>query len=115
MDFSADLIDERVWLGSLDSSWNTVALYHMHITHILTLLEPEIEIENNVEVVRKHIAVADAETTDLLAQFESCYEFIDQALSSDPKNNVLIHCHAGKTSSLCMTFNGSYLSLRCFS
>ena len=115
MDFSADLIDERVWLGSLDSMQNTMALDYLHITHILTLLDQEIEIDidKNSKIVRKRITVADADTTDLLAEFESCYEFIDRALSSNPENQVLIHCHAGKTSSLCVTFNGSSLAQVC--
>lgn len=115
MDFSADLIDERVWLGSLDSMQDTKALDYLHITHILTLLDEQIQIEidKDSEIVRKRLAVADAETTDLLAEFESCYEFIDRALSSNPENNVLIHCHAGRTSPLCVTFNGSSLIQVC--
>ena len=100
MDFSADLIDDRLWLGSLAAMENTVALENLHITHILSLIESDLPIGSNDKFVRKHIRVEDTETTDLLAEFESCYEFIDKALSESPDNNVLLHCMAGLSSSI---------------
>jgi protein-tyrosine phosphatase len=35
----------------------------------------------------------DFHSADLMGEFESCYQFIDQAVSKN--QNVLIHCHAG--------------------
>jgi len=35
----------------------------------------------------------DFQTADLIGEFESCYQFIDQAVQEN--QNVLIHCHAG--------------------
>jgi hypothetical protein len=95
MEFSADLIDDRVWLGSLAAMENTIALNSLHITHILSLINSDLPIDTNDNFVRKHIRVEDMETTDLLIEFESCYDFIDKALSEDPNNNVLIQCLAG--------------------
>jgi dual specificity phosphatase 12 len=95
MDFSADLIDDRVWLGSLDSAENTIALDSLHITHILSVIESKLPIKDNESLIRKHIAVQDIETTNLLTEFDACYDFIDKALSENPDNNVLIHCLAG--------------------
>jgi protein-tyrosine phosphatase len=95
MEFSADLIDDRVWLGSLAAMQNKIALDSLNITQILSLLGSELEIDENDNRIRKHIRVEDEETTDLLVEFDSCYHFIDKALSADPNNNVLIHCLAG--------------------
>jgi atypical dual specificity phosphatase len=95
MELSADLIDDRVWLGSLAAMQNTMALNSLHITHILSLIDCELPIDKNDSFIRKHIRVEDIETTDLLIEFDSCYDFIDKALSDDPTNNVLIHCLAG--------------------
>lgn len=96
MEFSADLIDDRVWLGSLAAMENTMALDSLHITHILSVINSDLSIDSKDSLKRKHIRVEDIETTDLLIEFDSCYNFIDQALSEDPNNNVLIHCLAGQ-------------------
>ncbi len=95
MEFSADLIDDRIWLGSLAAMENTMALDNLHITHILSLINYDLPIGTNDNFIRKHIRVEDLETTDLLIEFDSCYDFIDKALSENLNNNVLIHCLAG--------------------
>ena len=97
MEFDAALIDERVWLGSLEAMKHTAALAGLHITHIVTLLESDLELEANDAFARKHIRVEDNQTTDLLVEFDACYNFIEGALSADPTNNVLIHCQAGSS------------------
>jgi predicted protein tyrosine phosphatase len=95
MELSADLIDDRVWLGSLAAMENTMALDTLHITHILSLINSDLSIGINDNFIRKHVHVEDLETTDLLIEFDSCYDFIDKALSENSNNNVLIHCLAG--------------------
>lgn len=95
MDFSADLIDKRVWLGSIAAMENTVALQTLHITHILSVIDEDLLINGDIGIVHKHIRVEDVEITDLLVYFDECYDFIDKALSEKPDNNVLIHCLAG--------------------
>jgi len=109
MEFSADLIDDRVWLGSFAAMENTIALDSLHITHILSLINSDLPIDTNDTFIRKHIRVEDMETTDLLVEFDSCYDFIDKALSENPANNVLIHCLAGLSSNLFCTFSSSSL------
>jgi protein-tyrosine phosphatase len=46
--------------------------------------------------IRKHVHAYDFHTADLIGEFESCYEFIDQAVGKN--ENILIHCHAGISS-----------------
>ena len=95
MEFSADLIDERVWLGNIDAAENLQSLRTLHITHIVSLIR-EVDFEPIEGIARLHIRVDDVETTDLLSIFDQCYVFIGQALSKHPENNVLIHCQAGE-------------------
>lgn len=95
MEFSADLIDEHVWLGSIDATEDKTILEKLNITHILSIIDWELEINENDRFIRKHIKVDDIESTDLLSEFNSCYDFIAKALADNSNNNVLIHCAAG--------------------
>lgn len=95
MEFSADLIDDRVWLGDFDAMANTVALDRLNITHILSVINSNLATDANDKYIRKHIRVEDVETTDLLVEFDACYDFISNALAENETNNVLIHCLAG--------------------
>ncbi|UJR33841.1 hypothetical protein I4U23_021264 [Adineta vaga] len=95
MEFNADLIDDRIWLGSFAAMQNTIALDSLHITHILSLIESDLPIDSNDNYIRKHIRVEDIETTDLLTEFDACYDFILNALTENSTNNVLIHCLVG--------------------
>lgn len=95
MQFSADLIDERLWLGNLDAAENLNALKNLHITHVVSVIR-EVEFQPINEISRLHFRVEDVETTDLLSIFDQCADFIDRALTENRQNNVLIHCQAGK-------------------
>lgn len=111
MEFSADLIDHRLWLGNLDAAENFSALNDLGITHIVSIVE-EIEFKEQPNIARLHIRLGDVETSDLLAIFDRCYEFIARALSVNETNQVLIHCQAGSI------FMASFIIssvFRCFS
>ncbi|CAF0731919.1 unnamed protein product [Adineta ricciae] len=95
--FSADKIDDHLWLGDIDSSENHQALDDLQITHILTVLDFCPEHDQAAKRIRKHVHAYDFHTADLIGEFESCYQFIDQAVNND--QNVLIHCHAGMSRS----------------
>jgi dual specificity phosphatase 12 len=91
--FTADKIDDHIWLGDIDSSENHEALDDLNITHILTVLDFDPERLQGDCRIRKHVRAYDLHTADLIGEFESCYQFIDQAVRKN--QNVLIHCHAG--------------------
>lgn len=67
----------------------------LKITHILTVLDFEPKRSENDRRIRKHIRAYDFHTADLIGEFESCYQFIEKAVEKN--ENVLIHCHAGRT------------------
>ncbi|CAF1356388.1 unnamed protein product, partial [Didymodactylos carnosus] len=103
--FSAALIDDKVWLGDILSSKNKSALDALNITHILSVLGWKPKYDKIDKRIRKYVIAADDDTTDLLPEFEPCYEFIDQAVKNNC--NVLIHCQAGISRSA--TIAASYL------
>ena len=70
-----------------------MALDALKITHILTVLDFEPKCAEDDRRIRKHVRAYDFHTTDLIGEFESCYQFIDEAVRK--RENVLIHCHAG--------------------
>lgn len=92
--FSADKIDDHLWLGDIDSSTNDEALDSLNITHILTVLDYDPKRRENDRRVRKHVHAYDFHSADLIGEFEACYQFIEQARAKN--ENVLIHCHAGR-------------------
>ena len=91
--FTADKIDEHIWLGDIDSAENHQVLDALNITHILSILDFDPQCSRNDGRIRKHIYAYDYHTFDLIDEFESCYQFIDQAVRNH--QNILIHCHAG--------------------
>lgn len=105
--FSADQIDDHIWLGDIDSSGNESALNALNITHILTVLHYDPDRPKNDRRTRKHVYAYDFHTTDLIGEFESCYRFIEQAVEKN--ENVLIHCHAGKSNEINTSMNQSFL------
>ncbi|CAF0845718.1 unnamed protein product [Rotaria sordida] len=95
--FTADKIDDHIWLGDIDSSKNHEALDALNITHILTVLDFDPKCSQEDRRIRKHVHAYDMHTVDLIGEFESCYQFIDEAVRNN--QNVLIHCHAGMSRS----------------
>lgn len=95
--FTADLIDKHLWLGDIDSAENHQALDALNITHILTVLDYEPTRQPDDRRIRKYVQACDLHTVDLSEEFESCFQFIEEAIAK--KQNVLIHCHAGKLES----------------
>ena len=93
--FSADKIDDHVWLGDIDSSENHEALDTLNITHILTVLHFDPELPKDDRRIRKHVRAYDFHTADLIGEFESCYQFIDKAVRNNEKCSDSLSCRFG--------------------
>lgn len=96
MEFSADLVDNRLWLGSIESISQNIALKQLGITHVLSLIECDVQVDDKT-IVHKRISIEDLVHTDLLVIFDMCSRFIDDGLRTNPNSNVLVHCQAGKS------------------
>ncbi|GAU12002.1 hypothetical protein TSUD_196260 [Trifolium subterraneum] len=108
-------IDEGLFLGSVGSAANKVALKNVNVTHILTVagkiapahpadfvykvIDVRALIFNNVALAEilsvLDTAVADKEETNLRQYFNECFDFIDEAKRYG--GNVLVHCYAGRS------------------
>ncbi|CAI8585003.1 unnamed protein product [Vicia faba] len=90
-------IDEGLFLGSIGSAGNKVALKNVNVTHILTVAG-KLAPAHPGDFVYKVIDVADKEDTNLKQYFNECFEFIDEAKKKG--GHVLVHCYAGKSRSV---------------
>ncbi|CAF0726492.1 unnamed protein product [Didymodactylos carnosus] len=91
--FSADCVDDHVWLGDLEAAENTFMLDKLNITHILTILDYKPVYNKDDKRIRLYIEAEDIGSYDLLSSFETCYHFIENAVQNN--HNILIHCQAG--------------------
>ncbi|XP_058759727.1 dual specificity protein phosphatase 1 isoform X2 [Vicia villosa] len=90
-------IDEGLFLGSIGSARNKVALKNVNVTHILTVAGKHAPAHPG-DFVYKVIDAADKEDTNLKQYFNECFEFIDEAKKNG--GYVLVHCFAGRSRSV---------------
>jgi len=92
----ADEILSRLFLGSIKSALNVVALVKQNITHILTIhdsLNPTYP--NHFEYM--WIQADDYETVNIIQHFEKVIQFIEEGRQ---KGGILVHCQAGVSRSV---------------
>eukprot|EP01105_Mastigella_eilhardi_P008653 TRINITY_DN208_c3_g1_i1.p1 TRINITY_DN208_c3_g1~~TRINITY_DN208_c3_g1_i1.p1 ORF type:complete len:591 (+),score=113.36 TRINITY_DN208_c3_g1_i1:100-1773(+) len=93
-DHSANEILPNLYLGSFQSARNKHKLQALGVTHILTVMRAEFLTSLYPEHFKYHvIPVDDVESTYLLAHFDECHKFIDEA--RDNNTGVLVHCGVG--------------------
>lgn len=94
--FTANKIDDRIWLGDISSAQDIQALDLLKITHVLSVMnfQPIGFVDDRRS--RKHIHAYDSPSANLIDHFDEAFAFIDKALAEG--SNVLIHCLAGSTS-----------------
>ncbi|KAK7361902.1 hypothetical protein VNO77_03993 [Canavalia gladiata] len=90
-------IDKHLFLGSIGTATDKVALNKVNITHILTVAD-KLPPAFPAEFVYKVIAVADRDDVDLKQYFKECFGFINGAKRHG--GNVLVHCFAGRSRSV---------------
>ncbi|KAJ0406728.1 hypothetical protein P43SY_004553 [Pythium insidiosum] len=89
----------RIFLGSFGAANNLVALKAAGITHIVCV-SPTLSLVFPEQFSYLRLAVADTPDASIAHEFDSCLEFIDSALASDPRNAVLVHCFVGRSRSV---------------
>lgn len=96
-DFEADEILPGVFLGSINSSYDLDVLKSKGITHIISVIlgyDPAYPNDFKYLIIN----ALDNENNNLSDVFESCNNFINNALFED-NGKVLIHCMAGRSRS----------------
>lgn len=91
------LIDENVYLGSIDDAKNASLLQQAGITSLLTIDVEELPIDIVKKYDTKFIELEDTETANLLDLLDGGLEFVNKKCES---GKVLVHCHAGVSRSV---------------
>ncbi|KAK9447130.1 protein-tyrosine phosphatase-like protein [Limtongia smithiae] len=85
--------DTTIYLGSLFALRGRQSLQDAGITHILSVLQDDIEPKLAEGFTHMHVQLQDDEDEDILKHFDKCHEFIRSGLESG--GAVLVHCVAG--------------------
>lgn len=84
----------RLWLASYMGTQNETKLRELGITHILSLYR-----NPNQKRVKgcqyQDVEIEDVDHADILRHFPACLKFIEDTLSEDKKNQILVHCAQG--------------------
>lgn len=98
-EFTASKINERIYLGDLSSALNKEELKKQGITHILSIINGAYEKDPD-DFKYKIIAINDDPWVNIAKYFPVTNEFIENALSENPNNKILIHCKKGVSRSV---------------
>jgi dual specificity phosphatase 12 len=95
MEMNAQMIIDRLWLGSIDSTYDSCQLEYMKITHVLTVMEDIHTTRSMVERMVKihHIPIGDHVNAPICTYFIEAIKFIQEALENG--GSVYVHCYAG--------------------
>jgi len=89
-------ITRRLYLSGYRPVSNPEELKRLGITHILSVLNMDLDIPSCIPQHRKlHIRVDDRSDEDISAHFDAAVKFINTALAENDANRVLVHCLMG--------------------
>lgn len=93
-----DLIIPNLYLGDISAAHDVEKLKSLNITHVLTIEDNSLDSSVYKKFDKyKFKKLADHQFSDILAVFEECLTFIDEAIKEG--NNILVHCFAGMSRS----------------
>ncbi|EPT02983.1 phosphatases II, partial [Fomitopsis schrenkii] len=95
----ASLIIPRLYLSNLFTARDGIQLKHLGITHVLSVMEEEPKVPQDMGLQTLHVPIRDEVGADLLAYLEDTTEWIKVALTENDTNKVLVHCLVGMSRS----------------
>lgn len=99
--------DFRLYIGGKVDAENEKNTNCLGITHIVRAKGP-LDTDDQFDKFKLfHIVVEDKESEKVIGYFDSCADFIENALKENDTNKVLVHCGGGK--SRATTFTIAYL------
>jgi dual specificity MAP kinase phosphatase len=102
-DLPHDILDGRLFLGSFNQSEKYELVSNLKITHILNITFECCNCHEDKGVKYLKISILDEPDKNIHEFFRQAYDFINEALSEDSNNKVLIHCALGKSRSATIT------------
>ena len=85
------LIQDRLYLGNMNSANNSGMLRRLRITHVLTICPMRPNQERGLKYL--HVSIEDTPSARISQQFSRCIRFIHEVLTGG--GVLLVHCHAG--------------------
>lgn len=86
----ASLIIPRLYLSNLFTARDGIQLKHLGITHVLSVMEEEPKVPQDMGLQTLHVPIRDEVGADLLAYLEDTTEWIKVALTENDTNKVLV-------------------------
>ena len=86
----ASLVVPRLYLSNLFTARDGTQLKHLGITHVLSVMEEDPKVPQDMELRTLHIPIRDEVGADLLMHLEETTEWIKAALAENDTNKVLV-------------------------
>jgi protein-tyrosine phosphatase len=100
-----DEVYPRLYMSGWEANANREHMIKMGITHVVQCTG--VKSNNHTDLIKyMKIDVEDSQTENLLPYFVLTNEFIEEALTSNSKNKVLVHCAAGvsRSGAVCIAY-----------
>jgi len=97
--YPQDILNGRMFLGNFNQAEQYNIIKDLGVTHVVNATLECKNLHENQGIKYSKLSVLDEADKPISELFEDAYSFIENALSSDPKNKVLIHCAQGKSRS----------------
>jgi hypothetical protein len=109
----SEIIDEKLYIGDSSNAMDTKLLKTLGVTHVLNVCgwgnlactrkwEKEWDSipGNNISVPHTLLLkVRDLPSVNIAAHFETCFDYLDEAIKSE-ESKILLHCQAGISRSI---------------
>jgi hypothetical protein len=90
----ASQVESRIFVGTQDAACNGEWLAANNILFILNIGAATTPLIESL-VGYKRIMLSDEPESNILAEFDNCFEFIEKALNYNATSAILVHCQAG--------------------
>ena len=101
--YPSEIIEDMLWLGSVQTAHNEETVRGLAITHIVNATNQRNSNKFEDFIQYFNVNIDDEDTEDISAYFTPVCAFIQSAL--DDNGRVLVHCHAGISRSAVLTIN----------
>lgn len=88
-------ITPRLYLSDLYTARAPGNLQRLGITHIVSAIETDVHADFGENVIVMHVPIRDNPDVDISQWFDNVVKFIQDALDTDEKHKVLVHCLQG--------------------
>lgn len=97
-EFTANSITNRIYIGDLASASNEEELKKNGITHVVSVINGGSEIFEDINY--KIIHINDDEWVDIKAHFADVVQYIENTLTENNDNKIMVHCQRGVSRSV---------------